>query len=117
MDNDSGPRTDIKSFVQLLTGTYKSDKPVKITGIDKIHLKCDCKQGSIVNGIREPNLYSFALSSPPGQKIYKTPSLLLFKKINKPVLSHTTFYLEDDDHQPIVFSNETILFTCQVIKT
>ena len=48
----------------MIAGSYKSDKPINITGIDKIHLKCDCIQGSIVNGIREPILYSFALSSP-----------------------------------------------------
>ena len=44
---------DIDGFYQLIAGLYKSDKPIKFTGIDKIHLKCDCIQGSIVNGIRE----------------------------------------------------------------
>ena len=69
----SYPLDDIDGFYQLIAGSYKSDKPNNITGIDKIHLKCDCIQGSIVNGIREPILYSFALSSPPGHKIYKEP--------------------------------------------
>ena len=41
---------NIDGFYQLIKGTYKSDKPVNITGIDKIHLKCDCIQGSILNG-------------------------------------------------------------------
>ena len=45
---------DIDGFYQLIAGSYKSDKPIKITGIDKIHLKCDCIHGSLVNGIREP---------------------------------------------------------------
>ena len=36
--------------------------------------------------------------------------------INKSVLSHITFYLEDDDHKPVEFNNETISFTCQLIK-
>ena len=67
----SYPLDDIDGFYQLIAGSYKSDKPINVTGIDKIHLKCDCIQGSIVNGIREPILYSFALSSPPGHKIYK----------------------------------------------
>ena len=67
----SYPLDDIDGFYQLITGSYKSDRPINITGIDKIHLKCDCIQGSFVNGIREPILYSFALSSPPGHKIYK----------------------------------------------
>ena len=112
----SYPLDDIDGFYQLIAGSYKSDRPINVTGIDKIHLKCDCIQGSIVNGIREPILYSFALSSPPGHKIYKQPRVKLFKKINKSVLSHITFYFEDDDYKPVDFNNETISFTCQLIK-
>ena len=112
----SYPLDDIDGFYQLIAGSYKSDRPINITGIDKIHLKCDCIQGSIVNGIREPILYSFALSSPPGHKIYKEPRIKLFKKVNKSVLSHITFYFEDDDHKPVDFNGETISFTCQLIK-
>ena len=112
----SYPLDDIDSHYQIIAGSYKSDKPINITGIDKIHLKCDCIQGSIVNGIREPILYSFAWSSPPGHKIYKEPRVKLFKKINKSVLSHITFYFEDDDYKPVDFHNETITFTCQLIK-
>ena len=76
----SYPLNDIDSHYQIIAGSYKSDRPINITGIDKIHLKCDFIQGSIVNGIREPILYSFALSSPPGHKIYKEPRVKLFKK-------------------------------------
>ena len=112
----SYPLDDIDSHYQIIAGSYKSDKPINITGIDKIHLKCDCIQGSIVNGIREPILYSFALSSPPGHKIYKEPRIKLFKKVNKSVLSHITFYFEDDDYKPVDFHGETISFTCQLIK-
>ena len=43
---------DIKRFIQLIPGTYKVDEPVNITGIDKINSKCNCIQGSIVNGTR-----------------------------------------------------------------
>ena len=107
---------DIKGFYQILPGSYQSNKPINITGIDKIHLKCDCIQGSIVNGIRKPILFSFALSSPPGHKIYKEPRVKLFKKINKSVLSHITFYFEDDDYKAVDFHNETVTFTCQLIK-
>ena len=112
----SYPLNDIDSHYQLIAGSYKSNRPINITGIDKIHVKCDCIQGSIVNGIREPILYSFALSSPPGHKIFKEPRVKLFKKINKSVLSHITFYFEDGDHKPVDFNGETISFTCQLIK-
>ena len=111
-----GPLDDIDGFYQILPGSYKSDRPINITGIDKIHLKCDCIQGSILNGVREPILFSFALSSPPGHKIHIEPRVKLFKKVNKSVLSHITFYFEDDDYKPVDFHNESITFTCQLIK-
>ena len=112
----SYPLEDIDGFYQLVAGLYKSDKPINITGIDKVHLKCDCIQGSIGNGIREPILYSFAFSSPPGHKIYEEPRIKLFKKVNKSVLSHITFYFEDDDHEAVDFNKETKSFTCQLNK-
>ena len=40
----------------MIAESYKSKMPVNITGIDKVHLKCDCIDRSIVNGNREPIL-------------------------------------------------------------
>ena len=108
----SYPLDDIDGFYQLIAGSCTSDKPINFTEKDKIHLKCDCVNGSVVNGVREPILYSFALSSPPGHKIFKEPRTKLFQRLNKSVLSHITFYLEDDDHKPVNFNNEPISFTC-----
>ena len=65
----SGELGDIPGFIQVIPGIYKSDRPINITGIDKVHSKCDCINGSIVTGVREPILFSFAVSSPPGRKI------------------------------------------------
>ena len=62
IQSHSGPLGDIDGFIQLKGGTFKKEKPINIIGIDKIILKCGCINGSIVNGIREPILYSFALS-------------------------------------------------------
>ena len=111
-----GPLNDIEGFYQILPGSYKSDKPINITGIDKVHLKCNVVDGNIVNGVREPILYSFALDQSPGHKIYKEPKVKLFKKINKSVLSHIIFYFEDYDYKAVDFNGETISFTCQLIK-
>ena len=112
----SGELDDIEGFVRIIPGTYKSDKSINITGFDKVHLKTDCLQFSPVNGIREPILYSFALDQPPSHKIYNQARIRLVKKVIKPLLSHITFYLEDDDHKLVDFKNETICFTCQLIK-
>ena len=89
----SYPLDDIDGFYQLIAGSYKSDKPINITGFDKILLKCDCIQGSILNGIREPILFSFALSSPPGHKIYKETRVKLFKNVKISVfISHHVLF-------------------------
>ena len=41
IQNHLGVLGDIEGFIQLIAGTYKSDKPNNITGIVKVHLKCD----------------------------------------------------------------------------
>ena len=76
----SGPLNDIEGFNQVIAGSYKNEKPIITTGIDKVHLKCDCINGSIVNGCRKPILNSFAISSPPGLKVYEESRLRFFKK-------------------------------------
>ena len=97
-------------------GTHTSEKPVMITTTDKVHLKCDCVDGSIVNGIREQILFSFNLSAPPGYKIINNPNTVLYKKINKTRLDQIQFFLEDSNHNPVDFNNETLTFTIQIIK-
>ena len=69
-----------KRFIQKNPESFKSEKPINITGSDKIHEKCDCNNKAIVNGIREPILYSFALDKLPVRKIYKEPGITLFKR-------------------------------------
>ena len=89
----SYPLDDIEGSYQLIAGSYESDKPINITRVNKVHLKCDCIQASIMNGIREPISYSFALDQPPGHTLYKETRIKLLEKINKYVLSHIIFYL------------------------
>ena len=55
-------------------------------------------------------------TKPTGRKIFKEPKIKLLKKINKSVVSHKKFYLENDDHKLVDFNGETISFTCQLVK-
>ena len=95
----------------MIAGSYKSERPINFTSFDEVHLKCVCINDRIVNGVREPVLYSFALDQPAGKKIYKKPRINFFKRVKESVLSHITFYLEEDDHKPVDFNGETISFT------
>ena len=119
-------RFDEKSFFSTILGftpgwdykhynKYTSQRIVNLGSTNKIHLKCDCIDGSVVNGIRQPILYSFVLDKPSGYKVFCQPETVHYKKINKSVLSTITFYLEDNDHK-VDFNAETLTFTLQMIK-
>ena len=68
----SGVLGDIEGFIQLIPGTYKCDKPINITCVENVHLKCYCIIGSFVKGIRQPTFFSLAPDKPPGHKICKS---------------------------------------------
>ena len=120
-------RFDKKSFFHTLLGhdpyfdykvpgVYSSNKFLNLNTTNKIHLKCDCIDGSVQNGLRQPILYSFVLEKPSGFKIFCEPETIHYKKINKSVLNTITFYLEDDNNKEVDFNQETLTFTLQRIK-
>ena len=59
---------------------YINQKIVNLSSTNKIHLKCDVIDGSVVNGIRQPILYNFALDKPSGYKVLCEPETKHFKK-------------------------------------
>ena len=95
---------------------YTSQKVVNLGSTNEIHLKCDCIDGSVVNGLRQAVLYSFVLDKLPGYKVFSEPETIHYKKINKSVLNTITFYLEDDNNKEVNFNQETLTFTLQMIK-
>ena len=120
-------RFDEKSFFSSILGftpswdykhynEYLSQKFVNLSNTNKIHLKCDAIDCSVVNGIRQPILYSFVLDKPAGYKNFCEPETIHYKKINKSVLNTIKFYLEDDNNKEANFKEETLTFTLQMIK-
>ena len=120
-------RFDEKSFFSTILGfsagwdykhynKYISQKIVSLSNTNKIHLKCDVIDGSVVNGLRQPILYSFVLDKPTRYKVFSEPETIHYKKINKSVLNTITFYLEDDNNEEVNFNQETLTFTLQMIK-
>ena len=120
-------RFDEKSFFNTILGftpgwdykhynKYFSQKIVNLGNTNKIHLKGDCIDGSVVNGLRHPILYSSVLDKLPGYKVFCEPETIHYKKINKSVLNTITFYLEDDNNKKVDFNGEMLTFTLQTIK-
>ena len=101
----------------LFPGVYPSDKIIlNLNTIDKIHLKRDVTDGSIVDGVRQPILFSFVVDKPSGYKVFCEPETIHYKKTNKFVSNTITFYLEDDNNKEVDFNQETFTFTLQMIK-
>ena len=120
-------RFEEKSFFSTILGftagwdykhysQYLSQKIVNLSSTNKVHLKCDAINGSVVNGIRQPILYSFVLDKPSGYKKFSEPETIHYEKINKSVLNTITFYLENDNNKEVDFNQETLTFTLQMIK-
>ena len=120
-------RFDEKSFFSTILGftsgwdykhynKYISQKIVNLSNTNKLHLKCDVIDGSVVNGLRQSILYSFVLDKKPGYKVFSEPETIHYKKINKSVLNTITFYIEDDNNKVVDFNGETLAFTLQLIK-
>ena len=105
-------RFDEKSFFSTVLGftsgwdykhynEYTSQKILNLGSTNKIHLKCDVIDGSVVNGLRQPILYSFVLDKKPGYKVFSETETIHYKKINKSVLNIITFYLEDENNEEV----------------
>ena len=120
-------RFDEKSFFSTFLGfttgwdykhynKYVSQKIVNLSNTNKIHLKCDCIDGSFRDGGRPAILFSFVLDKPAGYKVFCDSETIHYKKINKSVLNTITFYLDDDDNKEVDFNTETLTFALQMIK-
>ena len=68
---------------------HTGDKHLNLSIVNEFHLKCDCINGSIINGVRHLLLYIFVLDKPSGYKVFCEPETIHYKK-NKAVLQYYT---------------------------
>ena len=84
-------RFDDKSFFSTVLGftpswnykhynQYISQKNVNLISANKIHLECDVIDGSVVNAMRQPVIYSFILDKTPGYEIPSEIETIHYKK-------------------------------------
>ena len=116
-------RFDEKSFFSTILGftsgwddkhynKNNSQKIVNLNSTNKIHLKCDCIDGSVLNGIRQPILFSFVSDKSSGYKVFCEPETIHYKKINNSVLNTITFYIENSNIEEVDFNgNVDFYFT------
>ena len=90
---------------------YLGRKFINIATKDKISLNCGCVDGSVVNDIREPILFSLTLDKPPVSKVFCEPEA---GKVNTTVLNTVKSYLDYDGSKELNFNGETLTFTSQL---
>ena len=105
------PGWDYKHYNEYISQAF-----FNLNSTNKILLKCDVIDGSVVNGLRQPILYSFLLDKLVRYKVFSQPETVHYKKINKIILNTITFYLEDVINGEIDFNGETLTFKLQMIK-
>ena len=70
----------------------------------------------MLNGVRQPILYSFVFGESLGYKVFCEPGTILYKKIKQSNLNSITVHLEKDNHEEVDFNGETLTFTLQKVK-
>ena len=63
------------------SGNYTSEKTSSISTRDKNHFECDVIDSSVVNGLRQPILYSFILDKPPSYNVFANMKQDAMKKL------------------------------------
>ena len=66
---------------------YTSQKIVNLSTTNEIQLKCYVIDDSVINGIREPILYTFVLDIPSSYKLFCQPATIHHKRIKKSFLN------------------------------
>ena len=97
-------------------GVFTSDKFSSLSTIEKIHSKCDVIDGSVVDGFKQPILFSFVLDKPSVYRVFCEPMTYHYKKLKKSILNTRTFYLKDDENEEIDVNEEVLTSILQMVK-
>ena len=98
-ENFNSDLNEILGFTnkEYKAGTHLSEKVINITSVDKLHVNCNCIDGSILDGKPESILFSHRLDARTGYKIFEGPISSLLKKVNKNKIDDIILHLEDND--------------------
>ena len=74
-------------------------------------MKCDCSEGTFVNGKTGPVIFTLALDKATGSKVLCQPETTHFKKLKKSTLKTITLYSEYEEIGDVFSYVETISIT------
>ena len=74
---------------------------------DKVNLRCDCFEGSFVNGISQTSTFNFALQKPPVLKSCCEPQTIHYRKLKKINLNETMIRKSENVKDDLSGENNT----------
>jgi hypothetical protein len=99
-------------------GAYISDDVVNINNVSTIYIKCDLVYSQTVykEHVTDKILYSFYPDVGPGEKINLRDEVLDYKRVVETEIASITFWITDQDNNPINFRGEIISLTIEINK-
>lgn len=89
-------------------GKHEGENIVDILSVNSILVNCDIVEGSYLDGLQKPILYSFFPDVPPGFKINEKPNTVVYLPITIPTINSIRIWLTDQDHKPLNLRGEKI---------
>ena len=109
--------SSVTNFIGIINTIINTlARKLNLSATNKIHLKCDCFNGSNINGVQQLILFSFVLDKPTDYKLFCEPGTIRHKKVNKSILKTLTFYLKANESLEVNFNQEMLTFTLKTVK-
>lgn len=93
---------------QIYAANSFSLEPVKILNVNSIMIHVDVAEGSFVNGVIQPVIYSFSPNVSTKFKIIETPKNIIYVKIDKKYISYINVKITDQDGNLLNLRGEKI---------
>lgn len=98
-------------------GEHEGENIVDILSVNSILVNCDIIEGSYLNGMQEPVLYSFFPDVPPGYKMNEKPNTVIYLPVTIPTINSIHIWLTDQNHKPLNLRGETITIRLHLKST
>jgi len=98
-------------------GEHEGENIVDILSVNSILVNCDIIEGSYLNGVQEPVLYSFFPDVPPGYKMNEKPNTVVYLPVTIPAINSIHIWLTDQNLKPLNLRGETITIRLHLKST
>lgn len=89
-------------------GEHEGTNIVNIVSVNSILVNCSIIEGSFLNSVQKPILYSFFPNVPPGYKIVEKPNSVVYLPVTMPAVNAIAVWLTDQNGNLLNIRDETV---------